>query len=127
MKRPSRLAAGSGLAAAVAAAALLSAVAPSAANAATTGAPRLSPDTSAVSCSSDHVWLALWGSAGETCYTGNGGITVHLTGVHKGQIIGERTVCLYTPGNPVTFCTTGAGVFGLNPPVQVTGISIATP
>jgi hypothetical protein len=116
------------LAGAVAAATMLSAAAAPAASAAiTSGGQQFSPDTSVLSCGSHSVWLRLWGSLSETCYTGDGAIVVNLPGVYQEQIVGLHTVCLYAADELKIWCTTGPGEFRITPPVQVSGITIRTP
>jgi hypothetical protein len=82
--------------------------------------------TVTVPCFSTTVWLRLWGSLGERCFTGNGVELVNLPGVTRGQIIGFHRVCLYGRVPSVT-CLTGPRIFRLVPPMWVTQIRIGVP
>jgi hypothetical protein len=93
------------------------------ANAAAGG--HVTPATSVVSCSASNVWLRLWGTLGQSCYTGNGTILVNLPGVNREQIIGVHTVCLRTLS--ASFCATGPGTFVTRPPGTIRSITISTP
>jgi hypothetical protein len=83
-------------------------------------------DTSRVSCSAGDVWLELFGSAGERCYTGNGSLVVDLAGVDKERIIGTHQVCLSINGGVVR-CVLGPGTIEFRPAALVLSISISTP
>ena len=82
------------------------------------------PATSKVPCSSISVWLKLFGSSGENCYTGNGTKLVDLPGVREEQIVGRHEVCLRTSSG--VRCALGPGTFFFLP-VTVTEITISTP
>jgi hypothetical protein len=81
--------------------------------------------TRVVPCGSTTVWLRLWGSLGETCYTGNGTIVVNLRGVNREQILGIHTVCLRTIS--LVRCARGPRTLTYLPPVAVSAITITTP
>lgn len=83
------------------------------------------PDTSPAKCSS--AWLRLWGSNGESCYSGNGPILVNLPGVSYEQIIGTHNTCVYSQADLRIFCAAGPGSFGISPPITIREISIYTP
>ena len=103
---------------------MLAGLAPTgAAHAATT--TEASPATGVVSCLSSNVWLRLWGTLGETCYTGNGIILVNLSGVRREQILGIHTVCLRTISS--VRCARGPRTLTYIPPVAVRAITITTP
>jgi hypothetical protein len=86
---------------------------------------KVTPATSVVSCAASNVWLRLWGTLGQSCYSGNGTIVVNLPGVIREQIIGVHTVCLRS-GSAIG-CVTGPGTLMHEPPVTVRAITIATP
>ena len=94
----------------------------SSANAAATR--RATPDTSTAKCSS--AWLRLWGSKGESCYSGDGSLAVDLPGIYRAQIVGEHQACLSAADEFKTLCMTGPGTFAISPPVQVLLITITT-
>ena len=116
-----------GLTVACVAVGLSLAAVPTAASAAVNNADtKATTNTSSSSCTSSKVWLRLWGSLGEKCYTGNGIEVANLSGVSKEQIIGHHRVCLYTSVSSAS-CTTGPGTFGRVPPIRVIQIRISTP
>jgi hypothetical protein len=122
--RPSRITAASLLAATVL---LPASMTTSAALAAAVGPGRLAePDISHISCGASDVWLQLLGSAGESCYTGNGSQVVNLAGVYQERIIGTHEVCLSISGGAMQ-CVLGPGTIEFRPAARVTAISISTP
>jgi hypothetical protein len=92
----------------------------------TTGQTGIAVGTRAVPCVLPTVWLRLWGSLGERCYTGNGATLVNLPRVSRGQVIGYHRVCLYARVLSVT-CLTGPRTFIIVPPIWITQIRISTP
>jgi hypothetical protein len=95
-----------------------------AASAATHGTPQIPMKTSPAPCSASSVWLKVWGSTGEHCYTGNGSIIVALPGVREAQVLGLHRACLYSPGR-VT-CVTGPRVVFIIPPIYVRQVTLTT-
>lgn len=91
---------------------------------ASTAAGNAVPATSTRSCGSSGVWLRLWGSSGEHCYTGDGSLVVSLTGVSKEQILGRHDACL-TSGTRRS-CLAGPASVAISPPVTVTGITLSS-
>jgi hypothetical protein len=99
----------------------------SAALAASVGSGRpADPDTSHISCGASDVWLQIFGSAGESCYTGNGSLVVNLAGVYQERIIGTHEVCLSISGGAMR-CVLGPGTIEFRPAARVAAISISTP
>jgi hypothetical protein len=82
--------------------------------------------TGPVSCSTSNVWLRLWDSAGENCYSGNGYEVVNLPGASKEQIVGVHTVCLYASPSSAR-CATGPTTISIFAPAHVEQIFISTP
>jgi hypothetical protein len=82
-------------------------------------------DTSPAKCSS--AWLRLWGSNGESCYSGTGFLAVNLPGVYYEQIIGTHSVCVYAQADRQILCATGPGSLGIRPPTTIREINIRTP
>lgn len=83
----------------------------------------VTPGISKAPCSS--AWLRLWGSKGESCYSGNGALVVDLPRVDREQIVGRHAVCL-SGSAALVVCTTGPGTFGISPPLLVKEITISS-
>jgi hypothetical protein len=90
---------------------------------AASAAPRTAPDTVTSSCGS--AWLKLWGSDGESCYRGNGSLTVKLSGVDRGQVIGAHLVCLSAAPARDNLCHAGPGTFTITPAARIVKITVS--
>lgn len=109
---------------AAAAAMILGLAGGTAASAATVAAPNVSPAVSGESCGSTSVWLRLWGSSGEHCYTGTGSLQVYLAGVYKEQILGSHEACLES--GTKRSCLVGPATAAISPPITVTEITLSS-
>jgi hypothetical protein len=80
-------------------------------------------DTSGVPCSANSVWLKLWGSTGEHCYTGTGSVIVYLPGVDLLQVVGNHSGSLSNgSGRIISF--SGPRTEGIDPPITVREITL---
>jgi len=96
--------------------------APAASAATTTAALPAAPATSTTGCGASNVWLKVWGSTGEHCYTGSGTLAVSLPAVHEAQILGRHQACLSSLGREL--CGTGPDVVFISPVINVTRITM---
>ncbi len=110
------------VAATAAAAMILGPAGGTAASAASVAVPNISPAVSSESCGASSVWLRLWGSSGEHCYTGNGSLQVSLAGVNREQVLGSREACLESGTR--RSCLAGPASAAISPPITVTEITL---
>jgi hypothetical protein len=101
---------------------MLGAAATAASAATAPSAHPVSSATSPISCSASSVWLKLWGSTGESCYTGSGAEAVFLPGVYQGQVAGTHVACLFSSGHDS--CVAGPATFRISPPISVNEITL---
>jgi hypothetical protein len=101
---------------------MVGAAAPAASAATTHGTVRMTADTSTTSCSASSIWLKVWGSTGEHCYTGAGTLAVSLPGVYKAQVLGSHEACLIALGHES--CGTGPDVLFISPAINVKSITM---
>jgi hypothetical protein len=109
---------------AAAAALILGLTAGTAASAASVAAPSVSLAVSSESCGSSSVWLRLWASSGEHCYTGSGSLQVSLAGVNREQILGSHEACLQSATK--RSCLAGPASAAISPPITVTEITLSS-
>jgi hypothetical protein len=87
---------------------------------------RVVPATSPAPCTLSSVWLRVWGTTGEHCYTGNGAIIVARPGVREAQVLGLHQACLYSVSPVRVTCVTGPRLVFINPPIYVQRITLTT-
>ena len=90
------------------------------------GAAVVAADTRPVSCGATAIWLRLWGSFGERCYTGAGTEMVSLPGVDRAQLTGAHQACLTGAAPAAVRCLAGQGTFRITAPIRVVQIRITT-
>jgi hypothetical protein len=78
-----------------------------------------------VHCSASDVWLKIYGSTGEHCYSGTGSLRVDLPGVDRFQVVGSHAGSL-SAADGHYFSFVGSGTYEISPPITLSKVTLTS-